>query len=777
MELRQRACSGLRQGRFLLVLGLLCLISSLFSLNADAQLRRIRDEILPQPKPEVLLLQKQWNVVRWYEPTVLHDQLKELDKTPELKIWSESVTKLVDQLSGCFPACEIEMPRIGQGRVVKNIAKRGKQVVKAEIPLERWNFEDSGLAIRRQSLLSQLEVKVQEARQLAQNLRGNTNLAVMVGRTAFTLQRRVQVWRYCDGLMTMPKRENPAYSQAVLNQSLHDIQKMLAQFAHAETWLEYLRVNELSKLADQTLEEQRLSAFRTLARLNVTRLDASQKVVLSQEPIQRLAVQLRRIASQRSASDYLMESVELFEASDDTASGNALVRECLRCQLELQNQEPGAEIPAFVLNLENTYRNANMRLSVTANFLNRFMPKPDSNERDISDVLFNRPIYGKGVTTTATSVQMIPNDRAFHLGFLVQGNLQSNTYSKSTGVTVYNNTQSNYVALKEIQLSTQGIHTAPAVAQAQNQVNIQDLQTSLDSIPLVGFVVNNVARSQAEVKTREAQQISEDKVRTEVRTTLDAELNQRIVRWNELLQTKVFRPLNRLELDCQQIEAFTTKESATMRLRLASAVQPGACTPRPLVPQDSLMSFQLHESVVNNFLQQVNLDGQSFTLESLKAHMKTRFPNWEPKEQNEEAPEDLQVTFAPANALSVQVSDNQLVLRIAIEKLHIERHTWKHFQIHVPFRLETNGMQMVIYRDGVIRLVGHVPVGSQVALRGVFSKIFPKEFRKELVPEKVLADERFAALGFNQCVLQDGWLSLSIGSRSSFNPTTFQASK
>ena len=84
---------------------------------------------------------------------------------------------------------------------------------------------------------------------------------------------------------------------------------------------------------------------------------------------------------------------------------------------------------------------------------------------------------------------------------------------------------------------------------------------------------------------------------------------------------------------------------------------------------------------------------------------------------------------------------------------------------------------MVIYRDGVIRLVGHVPVGSQVALRGVFSKIFPKEFRKELVPEKVLADERFAALGFNQCVLQDGWLSLSIGSRSSFNPTTFQASK
>ena len=74
MELRQRACSGLCSGRFLLVLGLVSLISSLFSLNADAQLRRLRDEIHPQPKPEVLLLQKQWNVVRWYEPTVLHDQ-------------------------------------------------------------------------------------------------------------------------------------------------------------------------------------------------------------------------------------------------------------------------------------------------------------------------------------------------------------------------------------------------------------------------------------------------------------------------------------------------------------------------------------------------------------------------------------------------------------------------------------------------------------------------------------------------------------------------------
>ena len=65
------------------------------------------------------------------------------------------------------------------------------------------------------------------------------------------------------------------------------------------------------------------------------------------------------------------------------------------------------------------------------------------------------------------------------------------------------------------------------------------------------------------------------------------------------------------------IAAQTTVDRAIMRLRLAGDEQVGSHTPRPQAPADSLASVQIHESVLRNVVERLNLDGRTFTLPQL----------------------------------------------------------------------------------------------------------------------------------------------------------------
>ena len=115
------------------------------------------------------------------------------------------------------------------------------------------------------------------------------------------------------------------------------------------------------------------------------------------------------------------------------------------------------------------------------------------------------------------------------------------------------------------------------------------------------------------------------------------------------LNRKVFGPLVNLSLDPTMIEAQTTEQRMTMRLRVAGEDQMGSFTPRPQAPENSLASFQIGESMLNNALQRLQLDGRTFTLPQLAQRISERFqrPNtWQfgPESQ------DLTVTFAKKDA-------------------------------------------------------------------------------------------------------------------------------
>jgi hypothetical protein len=79
-------------------------------------------------------------------------------------------------------------------------------------------------------------------------------------------------------------------------------------------------------------------------------------------------------------------------------------------------------------------------------------------------------------------------------------------------------------------------------------------------------------------------------------------------------------------------------------------------------------------------------------------------------------------------------------------------------------KVELHSVELV--RDGNIEIEGEGLRGrSNLAMRAVFSKIFPKERPWMLVAPKVFEDARLADMGVTQFVIRDGWMGASIGPR------------
>ena len=455
-----------------------------------------------------------------------------------------------------------------------------------------------------------------------------------------------------------------------------------------------------------------------------------------------------------------MYSLEEYESASQISEGNHLAAECLRGWFlrDVSSHE-------LLRYLEYSYRNANIRMEVSSRFLNRLIPQREPEVVAVNEIIVGRPVVGRGIQTTDVWIKMMPDPQRFRLGFVVDGRMVSSTVSEANMVRVVNDSEAAFSGMKEVELTERGIHTAGAVAEVDNRIQLRQLETTFGVIPLVGAVANEVAKAQAKATLEQARLEMQARIHRQVIDSLDGEVDRCIDNVNIMWDERVLGLLGRLGIDFIQVGAETSEDSATVRWRLAGPDQLGGHTPRPMPTQHNLMNFQVHESAINNLLQQLKLDGRTFTFEQLNEHIALRFPKWREREQEMDAdiPEDLVIAFPPTDSISVKMAEGQIMLQLSIARLKLGGYEWENFKIHVPYRVETEGFQALVRRDGVIRLIGKMKLGQQIAIRGVFSKAFPKDMVTPVIPEQMQADPRFSVFVISQCVMQDGWLAISVG--------------
>ncbi|MCR4414723.1 MAG: hypothetical protein NUV77_20090, partial [Thermoguttaceae bacterium] len=518
-------------------------------------------------------------------------------------------------------------------------------------------------------------------------------------------------------------------------------------------------------------DRRRLVARSVLDRMSRPKLTETQRRFLNHPTMLALRDELRRFALEPMEWSALLSDIEQYEATGESLAARRVAERIQRLALS-----PVAERQRLGEHLAMCYRNANMRVAASADFLNRLIPERPAEFDCVDDCVLGRRVRGHSVTSTEVKVRLVPDAEKLRAALQIDGLVSSLTRSSSGPARFLNTNQSTYSAWKEVEIGPGGMNILPAQVCVHSDLRLHGLSTDFDGLPLVGAIVQEMARSGHESRRGEANAEIEGKVYARAKAQVDAEADARLGELARRIEQRLVGPLADLSLGPKVISAETTEQRVVLRVRLAADDQLGGHTPRPMAPADCLASVQVHESALTNVVGRMQIDGGTFTLSELRRRIAERFnrPESNPQDADEE---DLTLTFAPRNAARVRCVDGKVVLTVAIAKLVREGQVYEDFQVRAVYTPQARGLVAELVRDDVIHLSGpRLNTRSQIALRGIFSKAFSKHKPWQLLPDRITQDSRMAGLAVTQLVVEDGWLGIAVGPKRDAVPATARRS-
>ncbi len=613
------------------------------------------------------------------------------------------------------------------------------------------------------SIIRQLQGSVSEATRVAAGV-GDKLLARKLARAGHALTRRLVVWEQIvrAGGWGPIGVEGPPGDPKQLQLCLAKVDAVTGDSVQGRAWCEYLLVGALRQRSAENGDSEdglsRALAQRVLTRLNQLPMSTRQRQFVSTGPVAALRAELRRWAAEPVDSAGLLEHLERYERTGLASDARLLAMDCARLG-------PGSSDQPDQLagQMEINYRNSNLRLTVTQELLNRLLPEVEPEYAPVHDVVLGYPVHGQSVTSTKLGMRLLSDPNRVRLALEITGQVASLTTSTRWPATFYNDSTAIYRARKPLEIDLKGIRLSPTEMEVDNATRLRKLRTDFDGVPLVGELVKRIALSQHDRKRDAVKREVRWKIAAKARRRIDSEVETRVSEVSENLHRRVLDPLEALRLDPTIVEARTTDRRLTIRLRLAGEDQLGGHTPRPRAPADSLASFQIHETAINNILQRLSLEGRSFTLPELSRYVAARL-NRDEFFEIEPEHEDVTITFAKQDALGVRLRDGRAVLSLSIAQLRRSPRQWNDFQVHVFYRPRTSGRSARLSRDGIIQFSGRrISMGSQIALRGIFAKTFSRRRFWKLTPQRLSTDPKFADLSVTQFEIEDGWIGLAMG--------------
>jgi hypothetical protein len=593
-------------------------------------------------------------------------------------------------------------------------------------------------------------------------------LARKLLRTKFALGRRIDVWQEVVrlGVPQAIDTTTAAANPERLAVCLAKVDWLTRESAEGQAWREYLLVDALKDSSrrqpsaqDHTTQQL---AQRVLERLTQTPLTPYQQKFVSSGPVAVLREELRRWAAEPVGATALLRDIETYERT-------GLPSDARRLALDFQHLavSPIEGRRRLAERVDLHYRNASCRIAITEELLNKLIPTRDLEHAPVQDTVLGRQVTGESTMATELAVRMLPNPQRVRLALEVTGTISSLTTTEAGPARFHNDSQVYYVARKPLEIDMNGISTWPVEVDVQNQTQLRGVETPLDGVPLIGAVARGVAKSQLVQNSSAASQEVKQKVADKASQRIDAETRQSLTKVVQFMNERVFDPLNSLSLDPQLLEAETTPKRFTMRLRLAGEDQLGSHTPRPQAPEDSLASVQIHESVLNNSIQRLQLNGRTFTLPELSKHVAARLNRPAPWEISPDQA-DVKITFAEKDAVVVRCQDKRVSLTLSIAQLYKpSRKPWKNFQILAFYRPEVQGRSAELVRDGVLQLKPQrISLTTRMALDGIFSRALSSKNAWGLVPEQIVKEPKLDYTAITQFDIEDGWIGISLGRKS-----------
>ncbi|MGB1707056.1 MAG: hypothetical protein ACPHF4_04430, partial [Rubripirellula sp.] len=287
--------------------------------------------------------------------------------------------------------------------------------------------------------------------------------------------------------------------------------------------------------------------------------------------------------------------------------------------------------------------------------------------------------------------------------------------------------------------------------------------TAYDGWPLVGPLVRSIAEERYRDMAPQANRLANREARARIESEMDARIENRVDETAVALSEMVLGPLGRLQLDPCVTDMQTTEQRLLARYRVAGDWQLGAFTPRPRALSDSLMSVQLHQSALNNTLEQLIPAEQAIGIRDLISKSFGTFGKAD-VDIPEDIPADVTVQFARTRPITVEIEDGMLWLTLRI--LRLRRNSGidlTQFIVRAGYRPEIDGMNARLVRDGHLRISGpRMAMRERLPVRAIFNKVFAASREIPLTVPRLVENPATNGLVVSQLELRDGWLAMAI---------------
>jgi hypothetical protein len=585
-------------------------------------------------------------------------------------------------------------------------------------------------------------------------------------RAGYALVRRLVIWDQVQQIAVRgqaapaPIIDLPAWQAA-----LREIDELFTATGAAANWRKYLLIDRACHEFDQpgrSPAEQRELARDILHRLHSTQLSHAQEQFLKTPAFEIFDKQLRSRANEAPDLAKLLDAIEQYEQAGSEAHGRVLAAEYDRIRWSCD-----AAAKALAESVNSYYRNANVRVALSSELVNRLLPAQPAQVEAVDDNILGAWVSGQSQTNARLRVALLPDDCRWNIGLEAAGQVASNTASSKGPATFFQSGWSLFRARKRLTVDRRGIRLFSAEAEANANSDLEDYETSFDGIPLLGAIVRAVARNQYESSQPAAKVEVEGKIVVRATSQLDQQVAQKLEQGKRDLQVKILKPLQDLNLEPTAVDLHTTVDRLIGRYRLAGRDEVSAFSPRPQAPGDSMLSVQIHETAFNNVLDKLHLAGRRFELAQLYREMAARFTTRK-IEVPEDLPENVFVTFADEEPVRLDCQDGHVRLTIRLRELVQEgtKNRWVNFTVRAYYAPAANQLDANLYRDGIIELIGEgrpLPIGQRVLLSGIFNRVLSRNRQIHVVNKQIAESPQLQDQQVTQFVIHDGWIGVALG--------------
>ncbi|MFL2871253.1 MAG: hypothetical protein ACJZ8O_10950 [Pirellulaceae bacterium] len=689
----------------------------------------------------------------------------------DLKRWIDPTAKGLTSTAIPRADLAIQISSIQQWPISKVLLKQLEQLQTHPVA-SQWASDLLRSLARLQSLRELADPRsVESFTELAQfSEKGNelarttaTDVASEIRQISLGVDRRVEIW---TSVYNVVSKQNQLYrisdlAPVDLMDAVGQVHERLGGSKEKSNWLDYLMIDEVEKLiaAEGAVDpKHRMDVAReVLIRMHSSYLTTQQRELLHEPCFQQLMLALRRWTVEPVDYPQLLRWIEQFESgrANRQASPIADIYQTLRWSENEDVAEIGHQI-------ESEYRGGNIHISVAAGFLNQLLAGERVMETEIDETIQGTKVSGHSETKTNLGVVFQPGMGRWVIGITADGDVISSTKAKRAGTVFHNAGTAQFVAKKVMTIDSSGIRIGATETSVHADSKLTKLDTEYDGVPLLNGLAQNMAKSKYRQRTELARRQMASKVERMVEEKLDDQVDGELGGLKDTFNAKWLEPMRAMDLSPVVVDLDSTEDDLLVQYRLAGAHQLAAFSHRPVLNPESILGIQIHESAINNVLEQLDIDGRRCTLPELMSHVATSLGNNE-YVVPDDVPSDVIVELAERESVRIRFHNGKASILMRIRELSSRRLKFKNFAILVTYTAKHEQIDAQLARTGIIQIAGRgLKLGDRIALQAVFNKVFSKARPVAIFKTDMVNNENLADCDVDHFTIGDGWLSLSL---------------